>query len=58
MKSYDADILGVAIIWAAVIFTSAVILKDTQYSSQMTIILGGGAGSSLIVLGEAIPKKE
>ena len=58
MKSYDAGILGVAIIWAAVIFASAAILKGTPYFSQMLPILGGGAGSSLIVLGGARPKEK
>ena len=58
MKSYDAGILGVAIIWAAVIFASATILKGTPYFSQMLPILGGGAASSIIVLGGARPKEK
>jgi len=56
MKKYDTGILGVAIIWAAVIFASAVILKDTEYLSQMLTILGGGASSSIVILGGARPK--
>ena len=36
-------------IWAAVIFASAII-KGTEYFSYMFVILAGGAAGSLIVL--------
>lgn len=49
--------IGVAMIWAAVIFASAIILKGTEYFSQMLVILAGGAAGSLIVLGSATRKE-
>jgi len=45
-------------IWAAVIFASAIILKGTEYFSQMFVILAGGAAGSLIVLGRSATTKE
>ena len=45
MESSNAGILGVAVIWAAVIFASASILEGTPYLSQMLLILGGGAAA-------------
>lgn len=45
-------------IWAAVIIASAIILKGTEYFSQMFVILAGGAAGSLIVLGESTTRKE
>ncbi|MFQ6105154.1 MAG: hypothetical protein ACE5OP_12830 [Candidatus Glassbacteria bacterium] len=44
-------IVANAIIWAAVILASAVVLQGTEYFGQMLPILGGGAGGSIIVLG-------
>jgi len=58
MESWDLAILSVAIIWAAVIFASAVVLKDTENFSQMLPILLGGAGGSIIVLGGARSKEK
>jgi hypothetical protein len=57
MEKSGAGIVGVAIIWAAVIFGSALILKDTPYFSQILTILGGGAASCLIILGGTRPEK-
>ncbi|MCW4043234.1 MAG: hypothetical protein NWE90_05875 [Candidatus Bathyarchaeota archaeon] len=50
MKNCTAGIFGIAIIWVAVLFASALILQDTEYFSQMLPILGGGAAACLIVL--------
>jgi len=43
-------IVANAIIWAAVILASALVLKGTDYFGQMLPILSGGAGGSIIVL--------
>ncbi len=45
------SIIGVAIIWAAVIFAASFVLKGTPYWGKMLPILGGGAAASIIVLG-------
>jgi hypothetical protein len=57
MQNFDAGIIGVAIIWAAVIVASAILLEGTPYFSQMLTVLGGGAASSIIVLGGTRIKK-
>jgi len=44
-------IIGVAIVWAAVIFASSVVLKGSPYWGKMLPILGGGAAASIIILG-------
>jgi hypothetical protein len=58
MEKYNSVIIGVAIIWAAVILAAAMILQGTGYFSQMLPILGGGAASSIIVLGGARSNKK
>ncbi len=58
MQKFDAGIIGVAIIWAAVLIASAAVLKGTPYFSQMLPILGGGSASSIIVLGASRPRKD
>lgn len=57
MDRFDTAILGVAFIWAAVIFAVAVILKDTQYFAQLLPILIGGSGGSIVVLSGCRPRK-
>ncbi len=47
------SIVAVAIVWAAVILASAVVLKDTPYWTPMLPILGGGAGATIIIMGGA-----
>jgi hypothetical protein len=47
----NAFIVGNAVIWAAVIFVSAVVLEGTAHVREMTRVLGGGAITSIIVLG-------
>ena len=51
MKSYGTVVIGVAVIWAAVIIASGVILRETPYWWQVTAILGAGAAASIIVVG-------
>ncbi len=51
MKSYGTVVIGVAVIWAAVIIASGVILRETPYWGQVTAILGAGAAASIIVVG-------
>ena len=46
-------IVAVSIIWAAVIFATAAILKGTDYFASLIPILGGGAASTIIILGGA-----
>jgi hypothetical protein len=58
MQKFEAGIIGVAIIWAAVILASAMILEGTAYFSQMLPVLGGGAASSIIILGGTRPQKK
>jgi len=45
-------------IWAAVIIASAIILRGTEYFSQMFVVLAGGAAGSLIVLRQSATGKE
>ena len=54
MKSSGVAIIALAIIWAAVIFASAVVLKGTPYFGKMLPILGGGAGASIVVVGGSL----
>ncbi len=58
MQKFDAGIIGVAIIWAAVLAASAIVLKGTPYFSQMLPILGGGSAASIIVLGASRTQKD
>jgi len=52
----EAIIITNAIIWAAVILASAVVLKDTSYFGQMLPILSSGAAGSIILLGGGLRK--
>ena len=44
------SVIGVAIVWAAVIFASSVILRGTPYWGKLLPILGGGAIATIIVM--------
>jgi hypothetical protein len=57
LNRFDSGTLGVAIIWAAVIFATAIALSGTTYFGRLVPILGGGAAASLILLGGCRPKK-
>lgn len=56
MRCNPAVTIGTAIIWAAVILASAMILKDTPQWGQMLPILGGGAAASIII-SSRVPKE-
>lgn len=45
------SIIGIAIVWAAVIFAASVVLKGSPYWEKMLPILGGGAAATIIILG-------
>ena len=57
MTKPDATVLGVAIIWAAVILASAMVLRGTPHGGKMIPILGGGAAATIIVVGAAARKR-
>lgn len=49
-------VIGVAIIWAAVIIATSIVLAGTGLMGKMIPILGGGAAGSIIVVGSGIRK--
>jgi hypothetical protein len=51
-------IIGVAIVWAAVIFASSLVLEGTPYSGRILIVLGGGAAATIIILGGVLRKEK
>ncbi|HOI12737.1 MAG TPA: hypothetical protein PLG75_02710 [Methanoculleus sp.] len=53
MKTWNAVVLGTAIIWAGVIIATALVLAGTGYFGQLIPILGGGAAGNLIVVAGA-----
>jgi hypothetical protein len=53
-----ALILANAIIWAAVIIASAVVLQGTGYFAKLLPILGGGAAASIVVVGGGLGRLE
>jgi len=57
MERYNEGIIGVSIIWAAVLIASAIILQGTNYFSQLIPILGGGTASCIIILGSLKDRK-
>lgn len=44
-------VIGIAIIWAAVIFASAFILRESSYLTQLIPIYGAGAIMCVILTG-------
>ena len=54
MDKFGKPIIWVALIWAVVIFASAVVLKGTPYWARLLPILGGGAAVTIIILGGAL----
>jgi hypothetical protein len=54
-KLHSASIANAAI-WAAAIIAAAVVLRGTQHAGPMVIILGGAAGASIILVGNALRK--
>lgn len=51
MHKSGSVVIGVAIVWAAVIFASAMVLKDTPYWGRLLPILGGGAAATILLVG-------
>ncbi len=49
-NSFNPWIIGAAVIWAAVIITTAQKLHGTAYLAQILPVLGAGATSCLIIL--------
>ncbi|MCL5962452.1 MAG: hypothetical protein M1358_24590 [Chloroflexi bacterium] len=50
-RQWQVGIIGVAIIWPAVIVASDLVLQGTPYMAKMLPVLGGGAAASIIMLG-------
>ena len=50
MKPLHKVVLLNAIIWAVVILTIGVVLKDSEYLEKIIIILGGGHFATLIII--------
>jgi hypothetical protein len=46
-----------AFIWAAVIIATAVILRGTDQAAMVTVILGGAAGASILLVSDVLRKK-
>ncbi len=44
-------VITVAIIWAAVILATSMVMEGTPQSAQVLRILGGGAAATIILLG-------
>ena len=57
MNRQKYGVIGLAIIWAAVIFASSLLLGDTVFWGQMLPILGGGAASSILIVGGSMRRK-
>ncbi|MFB6075568.1 MAG: hypothetical protein ABEK17_00335 [Candidatus Aenigmatarchaeota archaeon] len=51
MEAIDRSIISTAIIWGLIIFSSAIILKDSGYFSEIITILGVGVVMTIIILG-------
>jgi hypothetical protein len=51
MSRVAGAILGNAIVWGVVIIAVGIVLKGTEHSERVRLILAGGAGGSLMVLG-------
>jgi hypothetical protein len=54
MKKIHPAALGNALIWVAVILAAALLLRGTEYAATLIAILGGGAGTSILVVGNAL----
>ena len=57
MGRVAAAIIGNAIVWGAVIIGASYVLKGTEHAEQVRLILGAGAGVSLLVLGGTLGRK-
>ncbi len=50
MSVLSRALLGIVILWVAVIIATTVILKGTPYLGPMVPVLGGGAAGTLVIL--------
>jgi hypothetical protein len=56
MKKVHGASVANSLIWAAAIIGAAIMLRDTPQGGQVVVILGGAAGASVIVVGNALRK--
>jgi hypothetical protein len=54
-KLHSASIAN-SLIWAAAIIAAAVILRGTPQAGLVVVILGGAAGASVVIVGDALRK--
>jgi hypothetical protein len=54
MKALRNASIANAVIWAAVIIATAIILHGTPQAGMVVVILGGAAGGSIITLEDAL----
>ncbi|MFB0517218.1 MAG: hypothetical protein ACETWG_11535 [Candidatus Neomarinimicrobiota bacterium] len=57
MDRSQVAVIGLAIIWAAVILASALVLREQGSWDKMLPILRGGATASIIVVGGALRRR-
>jgi len=57
MTKEAAVVLANAVIWALVIIASSMALKGTEQFQEIHHILGGGAGSSFLVVSLVVIKR-
>ena len=59
MKSHlQIAVVVIALIWAAVIIATSMVLGNTPEFSRVLTILGGGAAASIILLGGMIAQEK
>lgn len=56
MKKIHSASLGNALIWAAVLLATAVLLQGTDKAGIVVVILAGAAGASIVIVGNALRK--
>jgi len=54
VKKIHPASIGNALIWAAAIIATAVILRGSEQAGIMVVILGGAAGASVLVVSSAL----
>ena len=56
MKKVNPVSLGNALIWAAAILATAIILRWSGNETMVVVILGGAAGASITIVSNALRK--
>jgi len=56
MKNIHYAAIVNALIWAAAIIATAVLLRGIEQAGMVNVILGGAAGVSVIIVGNALRK--